>query len=155
MAQRLRRYGVVIAAVSLDGLDAATHDHVRGQQGAFEAALPGMRALRRAGILLHVSVAAIEHNIEQTGALMALIDELGAGILLRYQLVPVGRGEQLDGAALDREMNARLVRSIADAQRGSGAIIEPVAAPQYWPMLLQRAHVNKGALLRLAEWVRS
>jgi radical SAM protein with 4Fe4S-binding SPASM domain len=153
VAQRLRRCGVVIAAASLDGLDAATHDYVRGQRGSFEAALRGMRALRRAGILLHINITAMEYNLDQLEPLMALVDELGAAILLMYQLLPVGRGRDIGGAALDLEANERLIRFIARAQRTSRAVIEPVAGPQYWPFLLRRAGIRGGPLLRLGETV--
>jgi radical SAM protein with 4Fe4S-binding SPASM domain len=153
VARRLRRYGVVIAAVSVDGFDAATHDYVRGQAGAFEAALEGMRALRRAGILLHVNVTAMEYNMDQMEPLMALIEELDTGILLMYQLVPVGRGEDIGEAALDLGANERLIRFMAQAQRDIRAIMEPVAGPQYWPFLLQQAGIENGPLLRLAETV--
>jgi len=101
VARRLRRYGLVIAAVSLDGFDAATHDYVRGRPGSFAAAIAGMRALRRAGILLHINITAMEYNMAQLEPLMALIEELGTGILLMYQLVPVGRGRRIGQAALD------------------------------------------------------
>jgi radical SAM protein with 4Fe4S-binding SPASM domain len=153
VARRLRRCGVVIAAVSLDGFDAETHDFVRGQSGAFESAIEGMRALRRAGILLHINITAMEYNLDQVEPLMALVEELGTGILLMYQLVPVGRGRAIGEAALDQGANERLIRFIARAQRTTRAIIEPVAAPQYWPFLLQRAGIDRGPLLRLAETV--
>ena len=110
VARRLRRYGLVIAAVSLDGFDAATHDYVRGQPGVFEATLKGIRALRRAGILLHINITAMEYNVDQIEPLMALVDELGTGILLMYQLVPVGRGRGIEEAALDLGANERLIR---------------------------------------------
>ena len=41
-----------------------------------------MRALRRAGIVLHVNITAMEYNVEQLVDLMRLVDELGTGILL-------------------------------------------------------------------------
>jgi radical SAM protein with 4Fe4S-binding SPASM domain len=153
VARRLRRYGLVIAAVSLDGFDARTHDYVRGQPGAFERALRGMRALRQAGILLHVNITAMEYNLDQIEPLMALVDELGTGILLMYQLVPVGRGRHVQAAALDLSANERLIRFMAAAQRDTRAIMEPVAGPQYWPFLLQQAGIRSGPLLRLAELV--
>jgi radical SAM protein with 4Fe4S-binding SPASM domain len=153
VARRLRRYGVVIAAVSLDGFDAETHDYVRGQPGAFERALRGMRALREAGILLHVNITAMAYNMDQMEPLMALVDELGTGILLMYQLVPVGRGRGIEKAALDLSANERLIRFMAEAQRDTRAIMEPVAGPQYWPFLLERAGIRSGPLLRLAELV--
>jgi len=153
VARRLQRYGMVIAAVSLDGFDATTHDYVRGQAGAFDAALEGMRALRRAGILLHINITAMEYNMDQMEPLMALIEELDTGILLMYQLVPVGRGENIGEAALDLGANERLIRFMAQTQRDSRAIMEPVAGPQYWPFLLQQAGIENGPLLRLAETV--
>jgi radical SAM protein with 4Fe4S-binding SPASM domain len=42
---------------------------------------------------------------------------------------------------------------MVDAQRSTRAIMEPVAGPQYWPFLLQRARISSGPLLRLAETV--
>lgn len=153
VARRLRRYGVVIAAVSLDGFDEASHDFVRGIPGAFTDAVEGMRALRRAGILLHINITAMEYNMDQMEPLMALVDELGTGILLMYQLVPVGRGRRIEKAALDLKANERLIRFMAQAQRTTRAIMEPVAGPQYWPFLLARAGIRGGPLLRLAEAV--
>jgi radical SAM protein with 4Fe4S-binding SPASM domain len=153
VARRLRQYGVVIAAVSLDGFEGKTHDAIRGQPGAFQAAVHGMRALRRAGILLHVNVTVMEHNIDQIEPLLTLVDDLGTGILLMYQLVPVGRGQDVEEAALGRQANERLIRFLAEAQRTSRAIIEPVAGPQYWPFLLRRAGIHGGPLLHLAEAV--
>jgi radical SAM protein with 4Fe4S-binding SPASM domain len=153
VAQKLRRYGVVIGAVSLDGFDAETHDFVRGQPGAFEAALEGIYALQRAGIPLHINITAMDYNMEQLEAMMALVEDLGTAILIMYQLVPVGRGQGIEDAALDLSANERLIRFMADAQSRITAVMEPVAGPQYWPFLLQRAGIHGGPLLRLAETV--
>lgn len=153
VAQRLRHCGVVIGAVSLDGFDATTHDYVRNQPGAFEAALRGIRALRRAGIPLHINITAMEYNMDQLEPLMALVDEMGTAVLIMYQLVPVGRGHGIEEAALDLGANERLIRFMAQAQRTTRAIMEPVAGPQYWPFLLRRAGIRSGPLLRLAETV--
>jgi MoaA/NifB/PqqE/SkfB family radical SAM enzyme len=153
VARRLRRFGLAIAAVSLDGFTAEQHDMVRGISGSFEAALEGMRALRRAGIVLHINITVMEYNVEQLVDLMRLVDELGTGILLMYQLIPVGRGRDISQAALDEGANERLIRFMVEAQRTTQAIMEPVAGPQYWPFLLQRAGIRNGLLLRLAETV--
>ncbi len=153
VARDLNRQGVVIAAVSLDGFDAASHDRIRGSRGAFDAALAGMRALRKAGILLHVNITAMEYNLDQLEPLVQLVEALGAGILLFYQLVPVGRGKGIGAASLDLSANEKLIRFMARAQEDARAIMEPVAGPQYWPFLLQRAGIRSGHRLRLAEWV--
>ena len=153
IAQQLRHYGVVIAAVSLDAVDPATHDCVRGVPGAFQAAMKGMVALRRAGILLHINITAMEYNIQQMHALTTLIDKLDSSILLMYQLIPVGRGEGIKSAALDLHSNEQLIHHIAAAQHHSRAVYEPVATPQYWSYLLDRAKIKGGIRLKLAKWL--
>ena len=153
VAHRLRHAGVVIAAVSLDGITAETHDRIRGLPGSFEQAVQGMRALTRAGILLHINITAMEYNVKQLERLMDLVDELNTGILLIYQLVPVGRGRVIEHAMLDRDANKWLVEFMAKAQRDTNAIMEPVAGPQYWPYLLKRAHISNGMQLWFAEKV--
>ena len=153
VARELRRCGVAIGAVSLDGCDAATHDHVRDERGAFEAALRGIRALGRAGIPLHINVTAMAYNLDQLDELVALADELGAAILIVYQLVAVGRGQGIGDAALSMDANERLINGLVRAQRCSVAVIEPVAGPQYWACLLDRAGIRGGLLLHGAEWL--
>lgn len=150
-ARALRARGVVIAAVSLDGFTAQTHDRIRGLPGAFDRAVQGMRRLTRAGILLHVNITAMGYNVAQLDDLMELVDELGTSILLIYQLVPVGRGRSIPAAVLGREANERLTKFMARAQGQTNAIMEPVAGPQYWPYLLKRARVSSGLPRWLAE----
>lgn len=153
VARRLRDHGVVIAAVSLDGISAKTHDMVRGLPGSFDSAVAGMRALSRAGILLHINITAMEYNVDQMNPLMGLVDELDTGILLIYQLVPVGRGRAIQDAALGKEANEWLTRFMARAQSSTNAIMEPVAGPQYWSFLLKRARIASGIGLNIAEKV--
>jgi len=153
VAEELKSNGVVIAAVSLDGVDAKTHDSIRGKKGAFAQALQGIRALHDAGILLHINITAMNYNINEIQRLLSLIDELQTGILLMYQLVPVGRGKSIQQASLDLSSNERLIKLIVDAQRNSHAVIEPVAGPQYWAYLLQQKGIHDGPFLRIAEKV--
>ncbi len=153
VARRMCDHGVVIAAVSLDGFTAETHDRVRGLNGSFDAAVRGMRALTRAGILLHINITAMEYNVNQLNRLMTLVDDLDTGILLIYQLVPVGRGRSIEKAALGKESNEWLANFMARAQSKTNAIMEPVAGPQYWPFLLKRARISNGMALYMAEKV--
>ena len=153
IAKRLRQYGVVIAAVSLDGFDAKTHDFVRNHPGAFDKAIEGIKALGRVGILLHINITAMEYNVSEVEKLMGLISELDTGILLMYQLVPVGRGRGIKQAALDLKANEKLIRFIVRAQKDAEAIIEPVAGPQYWALLLNQKGIDSGSLLRFGEKV--
>ncbi|MDH7592898.1 MAG: radical SAM protein [Methanomicrobiales archaeon] len=105
IALRLKSCGVEIAAVSLDGGDAKTHDAIRGVRGAFDGAIEGISVLHRAGIPIHINITAMEQNLEEMESILELVNELDAAILLMYQLVPIGRAERSsDQPSMRRDM---------------------------------------------------
>jgi hypothetical protein len=57
----------------------------------------------------------MDYNLDQVEPPMDLIEELDTGILLMYQLVPVGRGRGIGEADLDLGANERLIHSMAEA----------------------------------------
>ena len=64
----LRRLGVKIASISLDGASAAVHDGVRGVPGHFEATLAAIRLLRRHGITVQVNTVVMRDTVEELPA---------------------------------------------------------------------------------------
>lgn len=138
VAHRLREVGVAGCAVSLDSCDADVHNEIRRDSEAFGRALEGMRNVRKAGMLLQVNTTAMEHNFGTLLDLIDLANEKGSSIMLMYQLVPVGRGHEIDAATLDVNANEKLLRYLAEQQRHISTIVEPVAGPQYWPFLMER-----------------
>lgn len=153
VAVRLRKAGVVGAAVSLDSSHRGIHNYIRRDDTAFELALRGIRALKQAGILVQINVTAMEYNFSNLDELIELAEEVGAGIMLMYQLVPVGRGSSIEEASLDVSQNERLLKSLSLKQKHISTIIEPVAGPQYWPYLMEQRGEPNGMRLKLAEKV--
>ncbi len=153
VARDLRKVGVVGAAVGLDAPNAAGHDYIRNVPGAYERTMAGIAALRRAGILLQINVAAMEYNFDDLAELFDLADDLDTSIMLLYQLVPIGRGHDIEAASLDLSENERLLRFLAEKQREIHPIVEPVAGPQYWPYLMERRGATGDFWLNLAKGV--
>ncbi len=153
VAFRLKDAGVVGAAVSLDSSQGTIHNYIRSNGNAFDLAMRGIRAVKRAGILLQINVTAMEYNRAGLEELIDLADREGSGIMLMYQLVPVGRGSAIEEAALDVTENERLLKSLACKQKDVSTIIEPVAGPQYWPYLMEQRGRSDGAWLKLAKRV--
>ncbi|MGD9819471.1 MAG: radical SAM protein [Desulfomonilaceae bacterium] len=151
MALEMKRTGVVGAAISLDSANKETHNFVRNNRNAFDCAMRGIRAIKKAGILLQINVTAMSYNFDELSQLVDLADDIGASIMLMYQLVPVGRGEAIGDAKLDLKENERLTHFLKEKQRTSRTIIEPVAGPQYWPHLLESRGITDGWRLSLAE----
>ncbi|MGB9617340.1 MAG: SPASM domain-containing protein, partial [Desulfomonilaceae bacterium] len=141
------------AAISLDAPTAKDHDFVRNSPKAFELAMRGIKAVRKAGILLQINVTAMEYNMDLLSDIIDVADLNHASIMLMYQLVPVGRGEIIEDAALDLEQNKRLLTFLRDKQKNIKTIVEPVAGPQYWPYLMERRKLTGAIPLALAKTI--
>jgi radical SAM protein with 4Fe4S-binding SPASM domain len=150
MAFKLKDHGVICNAISIDAADRQTHDAIRNKPGAFDLALRAIEATKKAGILLQINTTAMEYNMPHLPELIDFADNCGAGIMLMYQLVAVGRGEKIEKATLKKSANKYLSELIAEKQKTAKAIIEPVAGPQYWPYLLEKNGIRDGKLLQLA-----
>ncbi|MCX7983180.1 MAG: radical SAM protein [Syntrophales bacterium] len=150
VAYKLKEHGVVCNAISLDAANPEIHDRIRNKPGAFELAMRAIEATKKAGILLQINTTAMEYNLNELPRLIRLADSLGAGIMLMYQLVAVGRGEKIEKATLKKKANRSLSHIIREGQRLSKTIVEPVAGPQYWPYILEQGGIKNGFLLRLA-----
>lgn len=91
----LRRAGVKVASISLDGATAATHEGVRGVEHHFEATLAAIRRLRRHGLTVQLNTVVMRDTVEELPAIARIVKETGASIWEAFFLVPVGRGRAL------------------------------------------------------------
>jgi len=153
VAFRLKEEGLACAAVSLDSFRDEVHDYVRNRPNTYDLAMRGIRALKKAGIPLQINATAMQYNFSDLGELLELVDDLGSGIMLMYQLVPVGRGDAIRDATLSVNENERLLKFLARKQKEISTIVEPVAGPQYWPYLMEEKGLKHPLWLKAAEQV--
>ena len=153
MARKLKDHGVVCNAISMDAPEEKTHNYVRNSPRAFELALRGIEATKKAGILLQINTTAMEYNLHMLSELIDFINDQDASVMLMYQLVAVGRGEKIKSKTLKKSANRELSELISKKQKQVATIIEPVAGPQYWPYLLEKKGWNTGLALKFAEHV--
>jgi SynChlorMet cassette radical SAM/SPASM protein ScmF len=85
-------------SVSIDGVDAATHEWVRGVAGSWEAARQAVRKLAQAGIQPQVIFSIMRGNADQVDAAVHMVEELGAASLKYNVVQPTARGEKLHDA---------------------------------------------------------
>jgi heme d1 biosynthesis radical SAM protein NirJ len=93
LADRIRDTGYDYVGVSLDGIG-ATHDRFRGKPGAYEAALAGLRHLRRRGVKVGVRFTMTQDNAAELPALLDLIEREGFAKFYLSHLVYAGRGNK-------------------------------------------------------------
>ena len=87
-AKRLADAGVSRISVSLDFPEARRHDEFRGESGAFDAALRGVRAAREAGIEVQVNSTITRLNKASLAELHDLAVSIGAKAFHPFLLVP-------------------------------------------------------------------
>jgi heme d1 biosynthesis radical SAM protein NirJ len=93
MADRIRDAGYDYVGISLDGIG-ATHDRFRRKEGAYEAALAGLRRLRDRDVKVGVRFTMTEDNAAELPALLDLVEREGFPKFYLSHLVYAGRGNK-------------------------------------------------------------
>ena len=110
LARRLAEAGVDRVSVSLDSLDAATHDRFRGVSGAHARALAALDYVQRAGLQPYVNVTAGHYNArsDDLEKLCAWSAERGYITFLNIA-IPSGRWQGRFEVMIDADDRARLI----------------------------------------------
>jgi len=132
-AKRLKRIGVVNMAIGLNANDKTIHERITQVPGSFERTIQGIYNTLDVGMNLQINTTVMSENRSSMPALLDFASEVGTEIVLLYHLMPEGRGEtDMELSLLEYQSTVQL---IADKQRTSTAVIEPVCYPQYWAYL--------------------
>jgi radical SAM protein with 4Fe4S-binding SPASM domain len=94
MARRIKEVGFGYVGISLDGIG-ARHDAFRGQDGAFDAALAGIRHCVAVGQRVGLRLTLTRHTVRDLDAIFALIEREQVDRACFYHLVPSGRGRHI------------------------------------------------------------
>jgi radical SAM protein with 4Fe4S-binding SPASM domain len=139
MADRIKEAGILRVSISLDGADRATHDSFRGHDGAFEAALRGIRCLQDLGISTQINTTVSRHNAHQLPETVELAKRLKVDAFHLFLLVPVGCGLTIaEDQSVDAEEAERILNWFYDRSLDSGMELKATCAPQYYRIVRQR-----------------
>ncbi len=100
IADRVAEIGFDYVGISLDGIG-KTNDWFRGQAGAFDMALAGVRACRKRGVKVGLRFTLTEDNADQLPQLLDLCDAEGVDKFYLSHLVYAGRGDKNRGSDAD------------------------------------------------------
>lgn len=139
MAARIHESGIVRVAVSLDGAEHHTHDAFRGHDGAFDAAVRGLRLMRELGISTQINTTVSRHNVHQLPAMMEMAKSLKVDAFHLFLLVPVGCGLTIaEDQSIDSVEAERILNWFYDRSLDSGMELKATCAPQYYRIARQR-----------------
>ena len=92
VVEKMKAAGVQRISVSIDGSTAEKHDAIRGQPGAFAAAIQGLETCRAGGLGFQLNTTVLRQTMDDLPAMHRLASELGAVAWHVFMLVPTGRG---------------------------------------------------------------
>lgn len=139
IARRLKSIGIQRISVSIDGLDAQTHDEFRCEQGSFDAAMAGIRHIKDAGIGFQINTTITRRNIGQIPGILDLAVRLEAEALHIFLLVPTGRGREIEEDEIPPEEYERVLNWFYDQRNSVPLQLKATCAPHYFRIMRQRA----------------
>jgi radical SAM protein len=124
--RELRQHGIKTVSISLDGMNAGTHDAVRGVAGHFDATMITLRELKDAGFTVQINTTVMARNVEQMADIAAILHAHHIDIWEVFFLISTGRG--IDVNASTPQQNEDLCHFLVDASR-YGFTVRSVEGP--------------------------
>ena len=111
IAGRLSSAGFAEVGISLDGIG-SNNDRFRGQKGAFEKALTGIRDCIARGLRVSLRLTLTRFNYEEIPAIFRLVEDEGIDRICFYHLAYSGRGDNLRSHDLNHAQTRNVVDTI-------------------------------------------
>ncbi len=112
-ADTLQQLGFAEVGISLDGIG-ASNDHFRGKDGAFDAALNGIRSCAKLGLRVSLRLTITRFNYDEIPAIMQLVEDEGIQRVCFYHLAYSGRGSSLRDNDISHGQTRDVVDRICD-----------------------------------------
>ena len=142
MAKKMLDAGVRSIAISVDGVNAQTHDSFRGVSGAFEQTLKGIEACRNVGLPFQFNMVIRKETLSQLEDMLRLAVDSGANAAEFFDLVAAGRAKQeCQEQVLSHDERKQAMEWLAQAQEDCPIIIRVPACPMY-PLLLKEKRIQ-------------
>jgi heme b synthase len=145
VARKLIESGIRRASISIDGPDAGSHDLFRGVPGAFEQALAGVAAMKKAGLEFQINTTITQANIAQIREIHDLAHHLGAAAHHIFLLVPTGRGKELAAQEITPLAYEETLNWFYEEGLGCEIQLKATCAPHYYRIFHQRKKERQGA----------
>ncbi len=113
IAERIRNIGFAEVGISLDGIG-AKNDRFRGQNGAYEAALDGIRNCIALGLRVSLRLTVTRFNYQEIPAILQLTEDEGIDRVCFYHLAYSGRGGSLQKEDIDHVQTRSVVDLISE-----------------------------------------
>ncbi len=138
IAGNMLRAGIKRVSISIDGINAESHDAFRNVAGAFAGALAGIEAMKKAGVEFQINTTITKANLDQLPGIMDLAVRLGAAAHHIFLLVPTGRGKEMAEQAISPADYEKTLNWFYEASLNCPIQLKATCAPHYYRILKQR-----------------
>jgi radical SAM protein with 4Fe4S-binding SPASM domain len=158
----MKEAGVQVVQISIDGADLKTHDSFRGEDGAFDKAMNGVKACREAKLPFQFGMVIRRSTVPQMPDMLKMAVDSGANAAELFDLVQVSRvKQQCEDELLSKDERKRVMEWLAETQRNCPIVIRVPACPMYTLILREQRigpkHFSLETLRRIPllwSWVR-
>jgi len=113
VAREISRVGFAEVGISLDGIG-VSNDRFRGQDGAYQAALKGIRNCVVLGLRVSLRLTITRFNYQEIPAIFRLIEEEGIERVCFYHLAYSGRAGSLQGEDISHSQTRSVIDVICE-----------------------------------------
>jgi heme b synthase len=138
IARKMIEAGIRRVSISIDGMDAQSHDMFRNVPGAFTGALHGIEAMKKAGLEFQINTTITKTNHHQLEGIMDLAIRLGAAAHHIFLLVPTGRGKEMADQAISPADYEETLNWFYETSLHCPIQLKATCAPHYYRIYHQR-----------------
>jgi radical SAM protein len=132
---RMKRLGVDIMSVSLDGASPETHDRLRGIRGTWRETIKALELAKQAGLRAQVNSTVMRSNIKELPDIFHIVRETGAVAWEVFFLIRTGRGAALE--SLEASECEEVMHFLFDAAH-YGVPVRTAEGPHFRRVRLER-----------------
>ena len=138
IARKLVDAGIMRVSISIDGLNAESHDAFRKVPGAFAGTMAGIEAMKKAGLEFQINTTITKANLEQIKGIFDLAVSLGAVAHHIFLLVPTGRGKDMADQEIAPADYEKTLNWFYEESLRAPIQLKATCAPHYFRIYHQR-----------------
>jgi radical SAM protein with 4Fe4S-binding SPASM domain len=151
---RMKRLGVDIMSLSLDGATPQTHDRLRGVKGTWQRTIDALQTAKEVGLKAQINTTVMRSNVQELADIFQVAKENGSVAWEVFFLIRTGRGAMLE--SLDANECEVVMHFLFDASQ-YGVPVRTAEGPHFRRVRAEReSHPSPNTDLyrRLAERLR-
>lgn len=137
-AQKLIDSGISRISLSIDGMDAETHDNFRNEKGAFDAVINATKVAKKVGLEFQVNTTISKINLHQLDKIFQLAVDLGAVSYHPFLLVPTGRGKEMAELEISPQEYEEVLTWVYERSLDTPIHMKATCAPHYYRIYRQK-----------------